>query len=59
MTSKQMRKATLKPGYWFVNVAPLGSDPDWREQPAQPDQDPNDDRIFGYDRQEFMSRQYR
>lgn len=34
MTSKEMLKATHPPGFWFVNVAPLGSKPNWQIQPT-------------------------
>lgn len=59
MTSHELRSAIAKPGYWFVNIAPLGSDPDWVEQIMPPDQDLNDDRLFGIGRTEFMRKQYR
>jgi hypothetical protein len=59
MTSQEMMKAKAKPGYWFVNVAPLGDEPDWIEQRV-PYFDPLADRkLFGYDAKEFMQRQYK
>lgn len=36
MTSKQMMKAKCPPGHWFVNIAPLGSKPNWQVKPAPP-----------------------
>jgi len=34
MTSEEIVKMRgTTPGYWWVNVAPLGKKPDWREQP--------------------------
>lgn len=59
MNNKQMRKATLQPGYWFVNVAALGAAPVWQLQPQPPDVDPNDSRLFGYDAKAFLRKQYR
>jgi hypothetical protein len=56
MTSQEMMKATAKPGYWFVNVANVDEPQNWQEQIQ-----PHDfgDTIFGYDRKEFMARQYK
>jgi len=34
MTSREMLKTQCKPGYWFVNIAPLGKKPNWQQQPA-------------------------
>lgn len=56
MATSIMKLPPLKPGYWWENIAPLGSEPEWVAKPA-PIQ--SDDRIFGYDRAEFMARQYR
>ena len=59
MTSQEMLKRTCTPGYWFVNVAPLGEPTDWVEQRV-PYFDPLADRkIFGYDAKDFMQRQYK
>ena len=59
MTSLEMMKATAKPGFWFVNTAPLGDDPVWELQRA-PYYDPLvDSKLFGYDAKQFMARQYR
>ena len=56
MTTEEMRRATHKPGYWWVNTAPLGKSPNWQEQVA-----PIDARgtLFGYPEREFMAKQYR
>lgn len=56
MTSQEMMKAKCKPGYWWVNVAPLDESPDWQAQvaPLKPD-----DKLFGYDVKEFMAKQYK
>lgn len=63
MTSQEMMKATAKPGNAWENVAPLGEKPDWREvkSPHGPHSDPNYGigRLFGYDAQEFMGKQYK
>jgi hypothetical protein len=57
MTSQEMMKAPpLKPGYWWENISPLGSTPDWQPRVAPR---PEDDRLFGYDRDAFMAKQYR
>jgi hypothetical protein len=45
-----------KPGYWWVNVAQIAQKPVWVEQVAPAIAD---DRLFGYDRDEFMAKQYR
>lgn len=57
MTTKEMMRSGHRPGYWWVNVAPLGCDPEWREQIAPLRAD--ESRLFGYDRDEFMRKQYR
>ena len=57
MTSAEMRKSCHKPGYRWTNVAPLGSDPDWREE-VEPTAR-GDDTLFGYDRRAFMAKQYK
>lgn len=59
MTSKEARKHICKPGSWLENVAPLGEDPNWQEKTQPPTVDVSDSRIFGYDRDVFMARQYR
>ena len=51
-----MMRATAKPGYWFVNVARLGADPDWVLQVA-PLKENN--LIFGYGQKEFLRKQYK
>jgi hypothetical protein len=56
MTSEEMMKAKHKPGYWWVNVAPLGSKPNWQEQVKPVSQA---GKIFGYDAAEFMAKQYK
>jgi hypothetical protein len=56
MTSQEMMRATAKPGYWFVNVANVDEPQNWQEQIQPYD---SGDTIFGYDRKEFMARQYK
>lgn len=56
MTSREAFRHTCRPGYWLRNIAPLGEPPDWREE-VQPQRDMG--RLFGYDRDEFMAKQYR
>lgn len=56
MTSAEMIKATHKPGYWWVNISPLGSKPNWQEQ-VKPL--PSGNTLFGYDVDEFMAKQYK
>ena len=59
MTSQEMFKApSLKPGYWFVNVAPLGSVPKWEIQVEQPAYGVGG-KIFGYPEDEFLAKQYK
>lgn len=56
MTSQEMMRATATPGYWFANMAPLGSTPNWVEQVA-----PMADSglLFGYEQKEFLQKQYK
>ena len=56
MNSHTMLKTKCKPGYWHVNVAPLGEDPFWEEQPMPVNQD---EKLFGYDVKEFLAKQYK
>lgn len=56
MSTQEMMRARHRPGYWWINVAALGEAPDWREQVAPLQAD---DRLFGYERDEFMAKQYR
>lgn len=56
MTSQEMMKAKCKPGYWFVNVAPVDGSPDWHEQ-VEPHR--TDGTLFGYTEKEFLAKQYR
>lgn len=60
MTSQEMMKSKHKPGYWFENIAPLGKKPDWREvvKPFNGDEN-GDPKLFGYDVNEFMAKQYK
>lgn len=63
MTSQEMMKTQAKPGNVWVNIAPLGEPPDWREvkSPHGPHSDPNYGigKLFGYDAKEFMRKQYK
>lgn len=52
MTSQECFRAKAKPGHWFVNVAPLGEDPDWREEVAPL---PASNLIFGYTESDLMA----
>jgi hypothetical protein len=56
MTSQEMMKTKAKPGYWWVNVAPLGSKPNWQEQVSPLRKTKT---LFGYDVKEFMAKQYK
>ena len=56
MTSQQMMRAAAKPGYWFANVAPLGSAPNWVEQVAPMAES---GLLFGYAQKEFLQKQYK
>jgi len=51
-----MMRATAKPGYWFVNVAPLGSAPNWVSQVAPIAES---GLLFGYEQKEFLQKQYK
>lgn len=60
MTSQEAFRHQCKPGYWLANTAPLGTPPDWREQPMPPGHDrPHERTLFGYDEHAFMQRQYK
>ena len=55
LTSKEMLKTDAKPGYWWVNVAPLGEPPMWRQEVA-----PHESGLlFGYEPTELMAKQYK
>lgn len=55
MTTKEMRRTTLKPGYWFVNIAPPGEVPDWVEQVK-----PHETKfLFGHEPADLLAKQYR
>lgn len=56
MTTQQMMKAPLKPGYWFVNVAPLGESPDWKAQTETPQETRY---LFGYEPKDLLAKQYK
>lgn len=51
-----MELSPCKPGYWYVNTAPLGEKPTWEQHPMPHD---NSGKLFGYDEKEFMRKQYR
>lgn len=61
MTTQEMMKAKAKPGYWFVNIAPIDQPQNWVEQVMPPDVNPNgyDGKLFGYDEKEFLAKQYK
>ena len=50
-----MQSPTLMKGYEWRNI----SEKTWVEQPQQPSIDVNDTRIFGYEQQAFLQRQYK
>lgn len=56
MTSKDALRHNCRPGYWLVNEAPLGETPKWIEQVAP---QPETNKLFGYDKDEFLAKQYR
>jgi len=56
MTSQEMMRTKLPPGYWFWNVSLNGEKPDWRIQPMPPE---NRELLFGYPEKEFLAKQYR
>lgn len=61
MTSKESFKVNCPIGYWQENIAPLGFIPDWQFKPI-PKEDPNVfeiTKLFGYDKNVFMERQYK
>lgn len=59
MTTQEMMKTTCPKGYWFTNAAKIDQEPNWQIEVAQPDIDPNDTRLFGYEHSEFMAKQYK
>jgi hypothetical protein len=50
-----MQGPALRHGYEWYNT----DDSTWVERVSQPCVDVNDTRIFGYDRKEFLGRQYK
>lgn len=59
MTSQEAFKYKCKPGYWLENVATLGEGQDWQEKIEPPTVDVTDSRLFGYERDTFLAKQYR
>lgn len=55
MTTQEMMRAQSRPGYWFVNVAPLGEAPNWTEQ-VQPHVQ---SYLFGYEPRDLLAKQYK
>ena len=55
MTSEEMFRYKIKPGYWMVNVAPLGEKPDWIEQPKT---ERLNGKIFNRDEKQILNMQY-
>jgi hypothetical protein len=51
-----MIKSSHKKGYWFENIAPLGEKPFWVEVVAPMKES---DKLFGYEKDEFMRKQYK
>jgi hypothetical protein len=58
MTGSFMKLPPHKPGYCWSNIAPLGSDPEWVEI-VSPLDDTNAGKLFGYDTDVFMRKQYK
>jgi len=56
MSSKEMMKTSAKPGYWWVNKAPLGERPDWQQEVIPHD---TSGMLFGYEENAFLRRQYK
>ena len=56
MSRTIMSLPPLKPGYWWVNIAPIGDDPKWVQQPAPVS---DEGKLFGYDAKTFMAKQYK
>lgn len=50
-----MQLPPCKPGYWYVNVAPLGELPVW-EQQVMP---VNNGKLFGYEERDLLRKQYK
>jgi len=63
MTIQEMMKAQANACNVWVNIAPLGETPDWREvkSPHSQHSDPNYGvgQIFGYETREFLRKQYK
>jgi hypothetical protein len=55
MTTKEMRRAICRPGYWFVNTARLGEAPNWVEQVLPHEQK----YLFGYVPSDLLAKQYK
>ncbi len=58
MTTQEIMKLKSSLGGW-KNIAPLGEKPDWIEAYPPETIDPNNETIFGYDKKEFMAKQYK
>ena len=57
MTTQEMMKAKVRKGYWWVNIAQLGTPPHWEEHLA-----PYEEKhtpLFGYDEKVFLRKQYK
>jgi hypothetical protein len=59
MTRKETDSIALPAGYWWWNVALLGESANWQMVIEPPSVDINDDRLFGYGKQEFLAKQYK
>lgn len=54
-----MNLPKLTPGYWWVNVSPLGAGhSQWVETPSA-ETTAKDDEIFGYRMRDLLAKQYR
>ncbi len=63
MTTQEMMRAQAKPGNAWVDISPMGEPADWREvkSPHGAHSDPNfgHGKLFGYEQDQFLRRQYR
>lgn len=57
MAARFMKLPAHKPGYCWQNVAPLGSEPEWREVVAP--WSLQSDKLFGHDPAALLAKQCR
>lgn len=56
MTSQEMMRTALKPGYWWQNMAAVDQMPDWQMVVAPHN---TSGKLFGYEESEFLAKQYK